>query len=154
MSRDLAVVIDLDGTFVDNKHLLETYLPMPSHVKDENQYWTDFIEESLYCKANWWCSRLIKDMLKANVEIIFLTSRTGSIKNRDLTKRWLDAVLPEDAEYTLVMRNRGCHKPDHVSKKDLMVTNIVPYYDVIFAVDDKKENIDMFESLSIKGLLC
>jgi len=150
-----AVIIDLDGTLIDNnRRALVNYSPMPRDCKDPAKYWEPFFEESVVDDPNYWCLDIVESLAKNNHHIIFLTGRSATPRTVAATKRWLGANLDESMRYSLMMRPEHDKRPDHVVKRDIVVSKIIPNYFVVLAIDDKKSNVDMFERLSIKCLHC
>jgi uncharacterized protein involved in copper resistance len=52
------------------------------------------------------------------------------------------------------MRPINDHRPDYDVKKEIFMHEIAPYYDVVLALDDKKEVHDMWMSIGIQSLFC
>ena len=151
---DLAIIVDIDGTMCNNKRILDKYSGGPKEGQDAVTYWQDFVIESLWTDANEWCLQLVKDMKKGGVNIIFMTSRSDSQVGVEYTRRWLDAVLPDDFEYTLIMRPKHDLRPCADVKRSLTAMYVTPKYHVLFAVDDQVDNVNMFKSIGVQGLLC
>ena len=150
-----AIIIDLDGTLVNNSAIAKDgYIPMPKDIKDPAAYWEPFFEESIFADPNYWCLEIVENMYAKGCHIIFLTGRSATTSTVAATKKWLEANLDEDIQYDLIMRPNGDERQDSLVKKDLLSQYITPNYFVLFAIDDKRSNVDMFESMGIKCLHC
>jgi predicted secreted acid phosphatase len=148
-----AIIVDLDGTLIDNnKRAAANYSPMPKNCKNPAKYWEPFFEESVSDHPNYWCLDIVEAMAKNNYHIIFLTARSATPKTIAATKRWLGANVDESVKYVLLMRPENDKRPDYVVKRDITVSKIIPNYFVVFAIDDKRSNVEMFDRLSIKCL--
>jgi predicted secreted acid phosphatase len=144
-----AVIIDLDGTLVNNT--VRTRFVDASQIKD----WDAFNRSLEHDTPSEWCRRLVYAMASKDTHIIFLTARTGSKATKDITSSWLTQNMGElNGNYTLLMRDENDTRPDFVSKQDIYTTNIMPYYEVLFAVDDKSMVCNMWRSLGITTLHC
>lgn len=148
-----AIIIDLDGTLVNNNQRALLYLPMPEGV-DPITHWEPFFEESLFDLPNGWCMEILNAMAKKDFKIVFLTGRSATDRTVVSTKKWLDLNVDNSIKYELFMRPVGDERKDHLVKEEIVTTKIIPDYDILFAVDDKRSNVDMFEALGIKCLHC
>lgn len=147
-NRKKAIIIDLDGTLVDNAGI-DHGIDGSSMTPDE---WDAFNMKSKDAPANRWCLEIIKSMGE-NVEIIFLTARHGSAPIYAMTAQWLYTHLPYK-QHKLFMRDKKDSRPDYIFKEDIYLKMIEPHYDVIFAVDDKRVICDMWRKLGVTALHC
>ncbi len=149
-----AVIIDLDGTLVNNnQRALESYLPMPEGA-DPIKHWEPFFEESLFDLPNDWCMEILSAMSSKEYRVIFLTGRSATDRTIASTQKWLDINVHKSVKYDLFMRPVNDERRDNEVKEEIISSSIIPYYDVLFAIDDKRSNVDMFEKLGIKCLHC
>lgn len=142
-----AIIVDLDATLADNAH--RTKYVDGSQQKD----WNTFNALSAYDPHNEWCKELVIAFSMLNYKIIFLTARSGSEETRKVTVEWL-ANHVSGIPYELIMRDEGDYRPDYITKQELYTMKVAPYYNVLFAVDDKKAVVDMWRDLGITALHC
>lgn len=98
-----------------------------------------------------WAVIIINILLKADIKIVFITARNENY--RDQTEKWLmKHIGVNKSQYDLFMRpsNDDITK-DHVIKKAIW-DKIKNNYDVLFAIDDKKENAELWDVLGIPSL--
>lgn len=144
-----AIVIDLDGTLIDNEH---KYHECVSH-KNEFDF-RKFMENTIDdkpCRAILEIASLL--YWSEDYIVIFLTARHEDY--RDVTLRWLNNHLdtPEKLSEYLYMRVEN--QDEKVSDSDSKQKNldiIKNSYNVILAIDDREENIQMFKRNNIKCL--
>jgi acid phosphatase class B len=99
---------------------------------------------------------LVKKHIKAILDrfkhegktIIFLTGRTEEA--REDTVEWLEKIGFKNP--ILFMREKGDKRPSEVYKKSVYDKEIKGKYNVVFALDDKTENVEMFRRLGIRTL--
>lgn len=84
-------------------------------------------------------------------KIIFLTGRSKECENE--TRNWLE-INCGYIDYELLMREPKDFRPSTVVKKELYENFVKGKYNVIFAIDDKEDVIEMWRSLGIKALQC
>lgn len=99
--------------------------------------------------------RIIKMYLKQNVRVFFLTGREDIGVCREMTRKWLQQQLSPEFEYTydynLLMRQKGDHRPDQITKKEIYESYIKGSYNVLCVFDDRQKVVDMWRE---QGLLC
>jgi FMN phosphatase YigB (HAD superfamily) len=141
-----AVIIDLDGTLVNS--------PRPTApIKDNSEIdWNAWIESAKFSPANEWCKEIVMAMALQGYAIIFLTARDGGENSRKITENWITMHMP--VMHKLYMRHEHDRRPDYEMKRDVFLNEIAPYYDVLFAIDDKQANVDLFRELGIAALHC
>ena len=152
MSMD-AIVIDLDGTLVNNNARAIPFLRPPAGA-DLDAHWAQFFKDSDLDRPNRWCKEIVESLHDKGYKIIFLTGRGESHGIDDVTSKWLNNNIGSQIDYDLIMRKKGDTRRDCDVKRDIILTKIAPHYNILFAVDDKRSNVDMFESLGIKCLHC
>ena len=135
-----AIVVDLDGTLCDVNHRVH-------HVRKEKKDWKAFHTGLVDDEINPWCDQLIHAMKAQSYAIILLTGRDE--KYRDLTEGWLNKYsVPHDA---LFMRPHDDFRKDDVIKAEIYEKEILPYYHVLFVVEDRKSVVEMWRE---KGVVC
>ncbi len=98
--------------------------------------------------------RIIKNYLKQKVRVFFLTGREDIGVCREMTRRWLEKHLGEHEyvfDYSLIMREKGDHRGDQITKKELYEKYIKDSYNVLCVFDDRQKVVDMWRE---EGLLC
>lgn len=153
MAKAKAIIVDIDGTLADCSHRRH-------HVEGEKKDWEAFFAEIESDKANDWCVQLIQSMGRHHsVAILYVTGRME--KYRRTTKAWLFRNLPiqkiSDAGIRydgLFMRPDGDYRPDWQVKEEIYKRDIEPHFDVLFAVDDRKQVVDMWRKNGVVCLQC
>ncbi len=147
-----AVIIDLDGTLVDNQYRVVMYAAMTQSTRDTLD-WDKEVMATLNDPAAEWCVELVNSLYQQDVEIIFLTGRTGTQISEMATRDWLMMHLPM-INYQLLMRQPGDFRPDYLVKQDIFMTKVSSLFNVLFAVDDQRRIVDMFNGIGVRCLHC
>ena len=135
MSRN--IIFDIDGTLADPKdrlHFLEK--------KDWNSFYDACLDDAPIHHVIY----LLQE-LKKNHRIIILTGRPERIK--DKTLQWLKANNISFDE--IYFRKNGDYRPDYEIKEEMLKTLNCSIW---FAVDDRKQVVDMFRKNNILCLQC
>lgn len=151
-----AVIIDLDGTLVNNGIRIQNNLQRRrENLTNPQIRWDEFFEKTMeYDMPNLWCVEIVNAFNKQGYKILFLTGRMGTETTKTATQRWLNMYVNPDIDYELIMRPEDDYRKNEQVKLDIMLNKIMPMYDVLFAIDDMKGNIDMFRNLGIAALHC
>ncbi len=94
------------------------------------------------------------DILKLDIylsfDILILTGREE--KFRSITVKFLhNNKIPFQELY---MRKNKDYRPNHMIKKEIILKEIKPYWDIYFAIDDDPKTIEMYQNeLDINSLL-
>jgi len=132
-----SVIVDLDGTLADCNHRLH-FIEQPK--KDWNSFFNNCGEDSVIEPV-----RELINMLKEKYMIIILTARPNSI--REHTTKWLE---DNNIEYdALFMRGKNDYRKSPVVKSSLIEEMKCHDYIPIYAIEDRDDCIDMFNSLGI-----
>jgi len=149
MTKQPAIIIDLDGTLCNIEHRLK-FLDRKTYGKD---YYKMFWDELPKDSVNLWCKSIIEAYTSKDpkIVVIFLTGRHIDVQEKTTT--WLRDNLTLNFFHTLFMR------PDHSwdvieYKRKVFVEQIKQNYDVIFAIDDDIDVIKMWSSLGVSYLYC
>ena len=153
--KDKAVIIDLDGTLIDNSARALAHLERSkANINNPGIRWDEFFAGSeLIDRPNNWCAELTYSLFFDGYKIIFLTGRQDTEITGAATRMWLDRWFP-DLVFDLYMRKAKDFRKNEEIKYDLLVNEIIPKYNVLFAIDDMKANIDMLRKLGIPALHC
>ena len=146
--RIKAILIDIDGTLANSPK------PDEKHLKSNGElHWTTWVKTTQYSPVHQWCYEIVAAMSVLGYSIVYLTSREGSAESKKITEEWLTRNSPVPI-YDLYMRDELDKRHDKDQKQDTLINEILPKYDIQFAIDDKKSNIDMFRELGIPALHC
>ena len=148
-----AIIVDLDGTLVLNDKRALKF--MDKHGKQAgSDHWDKFfVDTCRYDIANQWCVDIVNAFSAQGFQILFVTGRGGSPTTEGVTREWLGMHVSPAVRWELHMRGADDKRQNHVIKKELMNT-LMFKYNISFAIDDMKNNIDMFRSLGIPALHC
>lgn len=131
-----AIVFDLDGTLVDDSHLL--YL---AHEPDPD--YALFHILAAECMPQQWVFEDLVQAYRAS-RVLIITAR--SVEHKAKTEAWLEKWgVPYDA---LLMRSENDHRKDVTVKAELL-DGAAYYYDIIGAYEDNLEVAAHWESLGI-----
>jgi hypothetical protein len=132
-----SIIVDLDGTLADCNHRLH-FIEQPK--KDWKSFFNHGNEDSVIEPV-----RELINMLKTKYMIIILTARPDISK--EATVKWLD---DNNIEYdALFMRGKNDYRKSPVVKSDLIEEMKCHDYIPIYAIEDRDDCIDMFNSLGI-----
>ena len=156
MNKPKAVIFDLDGTLANIDHRLH-------HFKGEGATdWDAFFAGIPEDKVNKWCHELILIVGRNNsdglymggsdftVRVLLVTCRPERV--RGLTTAWLKGKWIKYSE--LLCREEGDRRPDYLVKEEILHEQILPRYEVLFAVDDRQSVVDMWRRNGITCLQC
>lgn len=132
-----SIIVDLDGTLADCNHRLH-FIEQPK--KDWKSFFNHCNQDSVIEPV-----RELINMLKTKYMIIILTARPDISK--EATVKWLD---DNNIEYdALFMRGKNDYRKSPVVKSDLIEEMKCHDYIPIYAIEDRDDCIDMFNSLGI-----
>lgn len=148
-----AIIVDIDNVLLDSRIPDKTQ----PNVRTDKEAWLKWQPELVDCVRINETFTLIEMMQKSRVtfvegglKVFLLTSRESTDTLLRITQRQVDTLLQNGAE--LLMRAEGDTRPSAEVKRSLYESAIKGRYDVMFAIDDLEENIEMFKSLGIKTL--
>ena len=141
-----AIIVDLDGTLINSP------MVMPDH--NGNVDFSVWVEQTKFSPVNEWCSAIVHAHAQAGNKVIFLTARDDSEKFVTITTNWLVRNGFGYINYELIMRSTSDHRTDDVMKEEAYNNKIKPFYDVLFAIDDKLKNVEMFRRIGVPALHC
>lgn len=139
-----AIIIDLDGTLCDpsqRRHFVE------SKPKDYKKFYDNLIND----KINVWCLRILEKFADTH-EVLLVSGRPDNY--RKLTERWLGLWNVQYKPENLLMRKEGDYREDFIIKQEIYDNSIKGKYIVEFAVDDRKQVVDMWRENNIVCLQC
>lgn len=143
MSKDQAIIVDLDGTLCDVEHRVH-------HVKSKPKNWNAFNEAMGKDEPYYWCLELIAAMKSRGYKIYFVTGREENF--RSLTTQWLDyhSICYDE----LYMRRDQDFRDDAEVKEEIYVKEIVEKSQVLFVVDDRKSVVERWRKMGLTCLQC
>jgi len=145
-----AVIVDIDGTLANidhRRHLVE---------KDKKE-WEKFKQEIINDRPNQWC-RILCCCISAPpiatydpIHILFVTGREKKYKpiTELQIKDWIDPDY-----YCLFTRKDNDFRQDTEIKREIYQEKIKDRYNIIFAIDDNAEIVELWRSLGIATLDC
>lgn len=150
--KSTTIICDLDGTMCNIEHRLH-------HVKHEikkHNRWDLFNKEIVNDTVNEWCRELVMRFYSASgngyrgKEIVLCSGRVDS--SRKDTEEWLhkNGILYEH----LFMRHRNDFRQDYIIKEVILDFEILTRYNVLFAIDDRKQVVDLWRRRGIVCLAC
>lgn len=145
VAKKPAIICDLDGTLCNIDHRLH-------YMKQEKKDWKRFFDELSNDKVNEWCDEILKKF-KESHEIVFCSGRPDDHKIK--TWQWLEANSGAFDEYTpLYMRHRGDFRADDIVKENILDFELIPRYEILFVIDDRKRVVDMWRRRGHTVLQC
>jgi predicted secreted acid phosphatase len=143
-----AIIVDLDGTLCNSQHV--------SGFTDYNGIvnWDAWVEATAHASVNEWCRDIVQSFANDGYMILFLTARAGTEQHRKITEDWLKNYGLGHIQYELIMRGKMDRRPDYIVKEEIYNSQIAPYHQVSFALDDKKAICDMWRKIGVPALHC
>jgi hypothetical protein len=145
--KPFAVICDLDGTLCDVEHRRHL-------VEGKEKKWDEFGAACLYDKPVLWCQMILRGLVSQKVRVVLVSGRME--KHRPHTESWLKEHmnwLPV-IDYKLFMRPNEDYTPDNDLKLSILQTAILPMYEVLCSIDDRKKVVTMWRANKIPTLHC
>ena len=151
-----AIIVDLDGTLVNNNVRAQNHIQRRrENLTDAEIRWNEFFEKTIeFDQPNLRCIELVNAFNKLGYKILFLTGRMATETTEAATKKWLTMYVNPSIDYELIMRPNEDYRKNEQVKLDLLLNKIMPMYNILFAIDDMRANIDMLRNLGIPALHC
>lgn len=141
-----AIIVDIDLTLLDS--IIPITLKDKAKLEGRSDYWDEFYNNLDLVDKNSWCYQLIDQMsLINNLTVLFLTGREE--RARRITESFLK--FKTKVNYELLMRQNG-DKRDDAEIKSEYLQDILTKYEVLFAIDDKDKNCEVFKLNGIPTL--
>jgi hypothetical protein len=135
------LIVDLDGTVADCDWRLH-------HIKNKPKNWKAFFAGISQDQSIEPLAEIIANLyFNSLCRVIYCTGRPENF--RPETERWIEIHLGGDCSH-LYMRPAGDHRPDYVTKRDLLYKMREDGFAPTMAIDDKPEVCEMFKN---EGLL-
>lgn len=137
------VIVDLDSTLCNIDHRLH-------FMKGEKKDWKGFFDGIKDDTLNKWCKDIIRGVRDNNV-IVLCSGRPDNY--REATVNWLrENRVPYDH---LFMRERNDYRRDDVIKENILDLEVLSRYNSVnFAIDDRKQVVDLWRKRGIVTLQC
>ena len=140
-----AIICDIDQC------LLDSYQPIMLKERglalglEEKEYWNLFYDNLHLCKRNEWCFELLNRFAKDDITVLFVTGR------EERARKHTEAFFNFKFNYKLLMRPNGNLEPD-AKVKHKILEDLVNNYDILFALDDREANCQVYRSFGITTL--
>lgn len=149
MSKVNAIIVDIDGTLANCDHRRH-------HLEKTPKDWDSFFGETGGDTVNEWCKEIIYRFKRVSpqvecFEILMVSARSEAL--RDVTIDWLVVnKIPFDEVF--LVREEGNFEQDDALKERFYLENIRPFYNVLFALDDRTRVVDMWRRNGVACLQC
>lgn len=146
--RTKAMIVDLDGTLANIDHRLHYVRREPGIPKD----WDSFFGEIPNDTINPWCEKIIEPFQHKDEPMLLVLCSGRPEDYRKQTKEWLKDN--EISVYSLYMRPKGDKRQDWIVKEMILDFELLPKYEILCAIDDRKQVVDMWRRRGIVCLQC
>lgn len=137
-----AIIVDIDGTLADCSRRVHHIQKTP---KDWDAFYTGCGEDKPIGHIHWLLCRM---KTFDDIQVLFVTGRAERIRLE--TANWLHQR--EIFAFELFMRPDGDHRTDDILKREIYERDIAPYYDVLFALEDRGRVCQMWRSIGVPCL--
>jgi hypothetical protein len=151
--------VDIDDCLIDSRKTYE-FLPyfdknIEYSVEEKREAWDKWTECLCLCTPNYHIVDLIK-RYKDDTKIFFITSREVRLNCIEETRKIVDKcfISVDGLNYEILMRNENDYRSSSDVKRDIYNMCIKGRYNILFAIDDLLENIEMYKELGINTLQC
>ena len=147
---------DIDGTLADIEHRRHYTQKTVEYPKP---HWGKFFAEMVNDKPNKFCVEIIRAMLaKASnmtpeerpYELVIATGRPDNYHQQ--TTEWLHQTFGYKNYSHLLMRPRNDFRKDSIVKEIMLEFEIKTRYDVLFALDDRDQVVEMLRKHGVRVL--
>jgi len=142
--KQKAIICDIDGVLLDTQHIFKRIETAQLTGRDKWDYFNRHANEHDVV-ADSRIIELLESFAEKGFRIIFLTARMNEIESQ--TKAKIDASIGMYAEkifpYLLLTRPTANAEDSH-KVKEVWVNLLREKYDIYCAIDDEKENCEMF----------
>lgn len=149
--KKTGLIIDLDGTLcnIDNRlHFVKDKdVDSETTIKKD---WKNFFKNIPNDVPNKWCQSIIWQYNKSSSDIILCSGRPDDYKR--ITEDWLEKWHIDWTK--LFMRQRGDYRRDDIIKEVILDFEILPRYNILFAIDDRQSIVDLWRRRGIVALQC
>lgn len=137
-----AIIVDIDGTLTRD----------PLLIDDKSREGRDVFYQKIdnYLRVKKELIRPVVDLVKhlyrstVDINFLFLTAREDKYEIRKNTLEFLREEMFYLYNDSLYMREENDLRPNYEVKEQILKEQILPNYDVLFALDDEDHNVEMF----------
>jgi hypothetical protein len=147
MEKELAIIVDVDGTLADMRGIRGPFEWDKVHLDKPHQDIIDLVKD--FADAEKYSDTFLDDgLIEYKYKIIITTGRDGVCE--EATKKWLDDhKVPY---YDFFIRKAGDFRKDNIIKSEIYMDHIRPKYDVKYVIDDRDQVVEMWRSLGLRVL--
>ena len=149
MAKELAIIVDVDGTLADMRGVRGPFEWDKVHLDRPHQDVIEMVQD--FASLEVYTGEYDDDgdeMMDTKYKIIITTGRDGVCE--EATKQWLkDHEVPYDEFF---IRPEGDFRKDNIIKSEIYMDHIRPKYDVKFVIDDRDQVVEMWRSLGLRVL--
>ena len=141
-----AIVVDLDDVLFYTNPIFKKAEEMNLSGDD---LWNFFHEKVKECSVNHWVRDMIGLYVQNGFSPVFITARSEEI--------WLETFMSiakglHMTYFDLYMRKPGDKRPSEIVKEEILLDDVLPLYEVEFALDDDIKNCEMYAKHGIPVL--
>lgn len=140
-----AIIMDIDGTLADGAH--RVHLLPEGEARKSAEAWQAWYDAGAGDKLNGEIAEL-NNAMADSCQVIIITGRQES--HRKLTQDWLTRHGIHWDE--LLMRESGDHRDDWVVKRELLQRLRANGFNILFAVEDRKQVVKMWREEGVRCL--
>lgn len=138
------ILMDLDGVLCDSSH--RVHLVPPADRRQYNEAWHPFVAECVN-DAPIKAGLEMLNALLCSVPVFIITSRQENFSHQ--TRQWLKGKVPETRFPEIIYRGEQDHRPPAEYKRHVLHQLIAQGYEVLFAIDDDPQIVDMYQQENI-----
>ena len=142
MQKEEAIIVDIDGTIANVDHRIHL-------VRKPNKNWKLFFEKMNDDKPIEQIINKIKELHDDGLKILIVTGRPETYQS--ITSAWLNKHLPFE-EFELIQRRKNDNRPSYQCKQSALI-ELKQKYKIKFFMDDKEEDINMYQKGGLRLLI-
>jgi predicted kinase len=128
----LAILVDLDGTVaIRGNRGFHDY---------DDRVLTDTPNKNVVC--------VVRALIHRNIRAIYVSGRKGNTECRLATEQWIGEHI-QLGRFDLYMREPHDNRPDYLVKRDIFDQHIRNNWNVLGAIDDRRQVVDMYRDLGL-----
>lgn len=146
MVLNRAIICDIDGTLSNDENRVDLVDKEEPDIEKYHAY-------ARFDKPNAWCAELLRLFRKDGYRLVFITGRPESMRAETLT--WLTSNLDFlENEFELIMKAETDPEDTVEFKRHRFRADVLPVYDVEFALEDRAALANMWRSEGVPCLQC
>ncbi len=145
-TKPAAIIVDLDDVLFHTNPIFKKAAEMNLSGDD---LWKFFHEKVNGCPINRWAANLVSRYIRTVIIPVFITARSEEIRLETgmSIMRGLNITC-----FDLYMRKIGDKRPSEIVKEEILQDEVLPLYNVEFALDDDIKNCEMYAKHGIPVL--